>query len=275
VDLISTLLLKFFHLSVECRVRDSRLQVVPLADMIKATFDGSVLKGAIDKAINFLEQDSIPNQNDFVAALEPLATAAKERWVREHLERVGKVLDELLAMSGVVETTFVPAVQLRLTDPLIFRYLQCLYASPISSRPVTILVGAVTEKQPPLPISLRFDNYLDRLELAFVPNDPNPRIRTSLWLRLSANEGKKQLEDWTEIDGSKERKINVYDKPLPAAILGRMISVKPIRFPYSIFVSELGIRVDVDDGVLRGIRTSILDQYNRPLILVDRIIMAG
>jgi hypothetical protein len=281
VDLISTLLLKMRHLSAVCSAPDSRLQVVPLPDMIDAAF-GRFVSGNINilrEVALFLTQGTPSPQDNAATALESLiSTVNSAPWDEyEYLEQIGKTLDELLAISVAVPGKYVTNARLKLTTPRIFRFLQCLYIGSVSESPIIILVGAIPKAQELLRIPLNVGRPLEQLELAYAATDPNPRIRTGyLGIRLPRRNERQLLADWETIKISEDNKIemNVYQSPIPGATLCGSIAVERIGFPHTVQSSNIYVQVETDKTMAKGIRTSITRQPGGSLLIVDKFVMS-
>lgn len=257
--------------------------MVPLADMLEASFSGLVPGEQVDPAAHSLEALTGSHQNevDLDTSLSKLTKSLKRELAHghepdtaeDHLVHVAQVLDTLLAICSFMQLPAIEAVHIHIRTSLIFRYLHYIQLSSPLDVPVVMLVGAVVPSPSPQSIPLPIDSLANTLELGFVADDPVPRLKTDLFARFrpSPVSERRRLHEWTIFPHG--QRVELYENPRTARIPSAMITIEPITFPWQISTARLEFQIEPEATALQGLRMVIstsLDQVS--LLIVDRIV---
>lgn len=267
------LLFDLLHLSAVCDSPDSRLKLLPLSDLLDAIFGGLVAKSLLDRiSLAFSAKETGPDLATSLSALdEAIDSAARDSTLFDRFERAIAALDTLFVIGSITRAPALSEIQALITSPMAFRFLRYLALSAPAELPIVVLAGSIASTEQQLEIPLHSE-ALNRLQLGYALNDPRPRWKTDLWVRLPPDPYKRRFNDWLPDELIGADTLELYRRQIPGEGPIFILATEPIAYPRSIATSTLDLRLDLAEIGLGGRRTIVYDKYHTPLLIAERIV---
>lgn len=273
-DLLTRLLFDLLHLSVVCDSRHSRLKLLPPPDLLDAIFGGIVSKKLLDPiSLAFRANET---DQALAASLHALgeaidSAAARDSSLFERLERAAAALDTLFVISSATRAPALSEIQAQIASPMVFRLLRYLTLSSPAQDPLVVLVGSAASTEQRLEIPLH-SAALNRLQLGYALDDPRPRWKTDLWVRLPPDPYKRRFADWLPDELVGADTLELYRRQIPGEGPIFILATEPSAYPRSIATSTLDLRLNLSELGVGGRRTIVYDKYHTPLLIAERIV---
>lgn len=276
LDLVTRLLLDIFHLSTACDSPSSHLKLLPLQDMFDVAFGGLISNETIESVLlafasNEERQQLSTTLNALNRAID--AAGAQDSTLFEHLGRAADALDVLHVMSSITHSSALSDVCVSINSPIVFRFFRYFMLSSSKEQPEFVLVGSIasTEKRLGIPLSRE---SLDRIQLGYDTDDPHPRWKTDLWVRLPPDPYKRRFTDWLPDEFVGADTIELYRRQIPGEGPVTILSTERVEYPRMLSTPRLELRLEPANSQVYGWRTTVQDKYRAPLLIAERVVLS-
>lgn len=273
VDLVSRILLGALQLAVASEGRQSRLRVPPLPTLLTTALGAMVPETLIVLAARALRADAPPG------ALAQVAAAIDEAALRitgahPRLERAGEALDSLLVLYGLIQEPTLHEASVQLGSPELFAYLASIVVSRPGERPLMVLIGSGSVSEERLEIPLGGGELLEKLRMAYVAGESQPRWLTELWVRRPPDPLRRRLGEWSRLEGAGDAPttLEIYRRQLPGEGPVGLITTEPVELPHRLASASLDLNFDLRNTQVRVMRTTISDKYQAPMLIAERVL---
>lgn len=203
---------------------------------------------------------------------QALLLSLREPTARQRLGELATAADALLAAAGAVSGSGLASAQLRLDEPLFFHLLRLLRLSPPTASPQILLVGTLAGSQTAIELPLGLPAPLDGLSIGYSAAVATPFWRSDLWVRVPPDPNKRRLGDWPANLLSTARRIELYRQRLPGYDPEAVILTEPVGLPHQLTAGTVNVELLDPGNQLMALRSTILDKFQAPLVIVERIV---
>lgn len=276
IELVTKLLLGLFHISVACDNRHSRLRLLPLDTMLEIAFEGSIPRELLTPVSRSLAapehvQKLSLELNALGNAIDE--AAAQDSMIFERFERAVNAIETLFVISSITHNLALSEVRVLIHSSMVFRFFRYIVLSAPSERPVVVLVGGVASAEERLEIPLEPETF-SRFQLAYVNDDPHPRWKTDLWVRLPPDPYKRRFTDWLPDELVGAGTIELYRRQIPGEGPVFTLNTERVEYPRSLSTPTLELLLEPSGSGLYGWRTTVHDKFQALLLIAERVVGA-
>lgn len=271
-DLTARVLFDIFHLSVACNSPNSRLKLLPLPDLLDIVF-GGLISGELLDSVSLAFDEDTPDLtlrlSMFCKAID--AAATQDSTIFERFERAVNAIETLFVIQSITSNLTLSEVRVLIHSSMVFRFFRYIVLSSPAERPVVVLVGGVASAEERLEIPLEQETF-SRLQLAYINDEPHPRWKTDLWVRLPPDPYKRRFAEWLPDDLIGAGAIELYRRQIPGEGPVFTLNTERVEYPRSLATPTLDLLVEPAGSGLYGWRTTVHDKFQALLLIAERVV---
>jgi hypothetical protein len=248
-----TTLIDILRVSASIGENQNTLRVAPTRDILVDICSQQVPQDQIDQLAEVIvacaagRSATLPNLDAIELALSGPACAAR-------LARADTALNEMLLLHYALHTDVDRPVNLTISHPHFFDYLQYMQISSAPNHPRIVLVGALLPAQEK--VDLRFDastHLLKRIAISYGTDSPYPYLDLKLWSISRKMPARAERQEYQLPDAQYDFDLWTRDNRIKGEIRTRRVDL-----PYAVNTAQISMHINALAG-LELLETSVLD----------------